>query len=86
MFQQDGVLDPKALPAGGQRVRVGGTRATQYATPMGAVLVWQRDGVVFTALGDAPSADVVAVSTTVVRDNRSTLERVVDWLLAPIRF
>jgi len=86
VFQQDGVLDTEAMPEGGRSVRVGGTRATQYTTPMGAVMVWERDGVVFTALGDAPASDVAAISASVVRDNRSTLERVVDWLLAPIRF
>lgn len=86
VFQTGGTLERGSLPAGGSPVRVGGTGATRFDTAMGAVYVWQRDGVVFSALGDAPGSDVGAVSATIVRDDRTTVERVVDWLLGPFRF
>jgi sigma-E factor negative regulatory protein RseB len=64
VFAQAGKLSTGALPAGGNRTLIGKGKGWRYAWPGGDVLTWQAGGVVFTAVGDAPVADVLAAAAS----------------------
>lgn len=54
VFQTPGHLDFAALPAGGSRLDVGGAEGWRWETPDvgGRVVVYERDGLVVTVVGD----------------------------------
>ncbi|MET0628387.1 MAG: hypothetical protein ABW033_08015 [Acidimicrobiia bacterium] len=85
VLEQRGELDWDALPAGGTDTTVDGARARSYTQPMGNVVVWERDGVVFTCASDAPD-DVLRASIAGLRAEPSTAEQVVDFVLGPFGF
>jgi sigma-E factor negative regulatory protein RseB len=80
--EQRGDLDWDALPKGGVASEIGGNRARRYVQPGADVLVWERDGVVYTGASDAPS-DVVDAMIAEFAPDRSTLEQVADFVLGP---
>jgi hypothetical protein len=47
------------------------------------VLVWERDGVVYTCVSDAPADVFDASVTALAAPERSALERVADFVLGP---
>jgi hypothetical protein len=64
VFAQPGQLLRGRLPAGGDRVSVAGRPGNHYRWPGGDVVTWQNKGVVYTAVGDAPLADVLAAAAS----------------------
>ncbi|HEX5585818.1 MAG TPA: hypothetical protein VFZ17_00785 [Acidimicrobiia bacterium] len=85
VLEQRGELDWDGLPKGGTDTTVDGARARRYSQPMGTVMVWERDGVVFTCASDAPD-DVLTASLAGLRADPSTAEQVVDFVLGPFGF
>ncbi len=83
VFEQRGTLDWSGLPAGGTDTDVRGTAMRRWTEPSGTVLVWERDGVVFTCVSDAPTDVIDAAVTALSAPERSTLERVADFVLGP---
>jgi hypothetical protein len=76
VFEQPGRLRIGALPAGSQRVRIGGTQGWHYEWPGGHVLLWRGHDRVYSAVGDGPLSDVVQASAGVPLGPRpSLLER-----------
>ena len=66
VFEQQGDLDWSALPDGGTDSRLAGTRTRTYHEPSGDVVVWARNGLVYTGVSDAPS-DVFAAMVDAAR-------------------
>jgi sigma-E factor negative regulatory protein RseB len=82
VFEQRGDLDWDGLPHGGVASEIGGNRARRYSEPNVDVLVWERDGIVFTAASDAPS-DVIDAMIAEFSPTRSTAEKIADFVLGP---
>ncbi len=59
VFEQQGDLDWGALPDGGTESELADTRTRTYREASGDVAVWERNGLVYTCVTDAPS-DVFA--------------------------
>jgi hypothetical protein len=83
VFEQQGDLDWGSLPAGGTDSEIAGTRARTYHEPSGDVVVWARDGLVYTCVSDAPSDVSGAMVRSLVGGDRSAPESVVDFVLGP---
>jgi hypothetical protein len=82
MLEQRGELDMNGNATGGTAVDVGGNDATRYTEPGADVLVWERDGTVFTCVSDAPP-DVIDALVGGFMPSRSAAERVADYVLGP---
>ena len=82
VLEQRGQLDWDSLPAGGVAASVNGSDARRFSTASADVLVWQREGIVYTAVSDAPS-DAVHALLDSLNPGRSTMERVADYVLGP---
>jgi hypothetical protein len=82
VLEQRGDLDWDALPRGGTSTDVDDNRARRYSEPGVDVIVWEHDGTVFTAVSDAPS-DVIDEMIAGFSPDRSTAEKVVDFVLDP---
>jgi hypothetical protein len=83
IFEQKGELDWDALPSGGSDTRVADTRSRQYREPSGDVLVWERQGIVYTCVSDAPSDVVANMVDDFSAADRGTVQSVVDFVLGP---
>ena len=83
VFEQRGELDWGALPVGGSTETVDGDRSRRYIEPSGDVLVWERDGVVFTCVSDAPHDVFDTMVAGLAASERSGAEQVVDFVLGP---
>jgi hypothetical protein len=83
VFEQQGQLDWGALPKGGSTRELAGTRARSYRQPSGNVLVWERDGLVYTCVSDAPSDVFGRIVDGLAGAGLSTPESVVDYVLGP---
>ena len=83
VYEQQGDLDWGSLPAGGADSDVAGTRTRTYHEPSGDVVVWARDGLVYTCVSDAPSDGFSAMVRPLVAADRSAPESVVDFVLGP---
>ena len=55
----------KQLPGVVDKIDLGGAQAKAVVTPLGSVVVWERDGVTLIAAGMVPRADIVAFVTSV---------------------
>jgi hypothetical protein len=55
----------KQLPEVVDTIDVGGAPAKAVITPLGSVVMWERDGVTLVAAGMVPKADIVAFVTSV---------------------
>jgi anti-sigma factor RsiW len=66
VFVEAGDLAEHRLPAGGRQVAVGPgqAEARHYGWPGGDVLLWERDGIVYTVVGDAPVEEVTAAAAS----------------------
>jgi len=82
VLEQRGDLDTSRLANGGTAVDVGGNGATRYSEPGADVLVWERDGTVFTCVSDAPP-DVIDALVDGFTPSRSAAEKVADYVLGP---
>jgi hypothetical protein len=82
VLEQQGELDWDALPRGGVGTEVDGNRARRYSEPGVDVVLWEHAGTVFTAATDAPP-DVIAAMIAGFSPDRSTAEKVADFVLGP---
>ncbi len=62
VFTQLGNADPAALPAGGERLAVGGTEGRRWTWAGGQVVTWSSGGTTTTVVGDGPPAEVLAAA------------------------
>jgi len=62
VFSQVGNADPSALPAGGERLRVGGTLGRRWTWAGGQVVTWSVRGTTTTVVGDGPAGEVLAAA------------------------
>lgn len=84
VFEHPGVLAWGDLPRGGHRVELAGQPGRLYATAAGTALVWERDGIVYTAVTDASPADVGLVARDLHRSREpDAIERVGRFLTGP---
>ena len=82
VFQQPGTLDRDELePGGPDRVRAG-QRVELYEEPMGTVLVWEGDGVVYTSVSDAPLDELEEIVAS-FDEEPGALHRLMDYLVGP---
>jgi hypothetical protein len=84
VLEQRGEVDWGAMPRGTETT-VDGEHARRYVEPMGDVVVWERDGVVYTCVSDAPP-DSLDGMLAGLSPNRSVPERLVDFVLGPFGF
>ena len=85
VLEEPGELDWDALPDGGTSATVDGARARRYAEALGDVIVWERDGVVFTSVADAPRDSYVGAMASITAAP-GVVDQVVDFVLAPFGF
>ncbi len=83
VFEQQGELDWGALPVGGTDSELADTRTRLYREASGDVAVWERNGLVYTCVTDAPSDVFADMVGAMASDGRSTTEAVVDFVLGP---
>jgi hypothetical protein len=83
VFEQQGDLDWAALPNGGTDTQLADTRTRTYHEASGDVAVWERNGLVYTCVTDAPSDVFAHMVGALASDGRSTPEAVVDFVLGP---
>jgi hypothetical protein len=83
VFEQQGTLDWGALPSGGSDTRLANTRTRTYHEASGDVAVWERNGLVYTCVTDAPSDVFAQMVGALASDERSTPEAIVDFVLGP---
>jgi hypothetical protein len=84
VFEQPGRLDWQQLPGGGITTTVGGRPAFAYSLPVGDTVVWERAGVVYTAVGDAPRSDLISVGAGVAsHGDDGVLTRLARVVLSP---
>jgi hypothetical protein len=84
VFEQPGSLDWDRLPAGGEPGDVGGHPAVAYSLPVGDAVVWEHAGIVYTCVGDAPRAELLALAVDVSRRaTNGSLTRMARVVLAP---
>ncbi len=87
VFESTGELDWNALPAGSHKVTVNGQPARAWTTAAADVLVWERDGVVYTCVSDADRADRDRVVAALgAKNDRAMMAKVADTLLGPFRW
>ena len=82
VFEQRGQLDRGAL-TGGSDVQRGRTVIRVTREPSGDAAVWDRDGLVYTFVSDAPRDVFNGMLDTLAADERSAPESVVDYVLGP---
>jgi len=70
VFSQLGEAEPSALPAGGERLAVGGTLGWRWTWAGGQVVTWSHRGTTITVVGDGPPAEVLAAARTVPEPTR----------------
>ena len=81
--EQRGALDWGALPAGGTNFEIAGHQARRYTEPGDDVIVWERDGVVYTCVTDAPTDVIDSMIAGLAPSGRSTVEKAADFVLGP---
>jgi sigma-E factor negative regulatory protein RseB len=86
VFEQPGTLQWQSLPPGGTDAEVSGHSARRYALPAGEAWVFERDGVVYTCVGDASPAELAALADDVSRPRQHRIERLAEMVLDPIRW
>ena len=70
VFTQPGTADPSALPAGGERLPIGGTVGRRWTWAGGQVVTWSWRGITTTVVGDGPPAEVLAAARSVPEPGR----------------
>jgi hypothetical protein len=83
VFEQQGELDWGALPSGGADTQLADTRTRTYHEASGDVAVWERNGLVYTCVTDAPSDVFEQMVGAIASDARSTPQSIVDFVLGP---
>lgn len=70
VFAEPGDLAESSLPPGGRPIKVPGHTLWHWTRVDGDVLLWQSDGVVYTAVGDAPIEQVLAAAASMPDEDR----------------
>jgi len=70
VFTQLGIADPSALPAGGERLPIGGTVGRRWTWAGGQVVTWSVRGTTTTVVGDGPPAEVLAAARSLPEPRR----------------
>jgi len=83
VFEQQGELDWGTLPGGGSDTQLADTRTRTYHEASGDVAVWERNGLVYTCVTDAPSDVFEQMVGAMASDARSTPQAIVDFVLGP---
>jgi negative regulator of sigma E activity len=86
VFEQPGRLEWDQLPPGGVDAEVNGHRARRYALPVGEAWVFERGGVVYTCVGDAPASEIAVLARDVSRPSESRVERLARTVVDPFRW
>ena len=86
VFEQPGRLDWSVLPPDGDTVEIGGRPARRYALPVGEAWVFERGGVVYTCVGDAPADEVAAIAADVSAPEPSRAARFAELVVDPFRW
>jgi hypothetical protein len=86
VFEQPGRLAWSALPGGGVEAEIGGNRARRYELPAGGAWVFERDGVVYTFVGDATASELDAIARDISRPEQSRVERLAETVVDPFRW
>jgi hypothetical protein len=87
VFEQRGRLNWDSLPRQGRAGQVNGDPAVAYSLPQGEAVVWERAGIVYTAVGDAPIDELFALAGGVSRHGQNgTLARMARVVLSPFRW
>jgi sigma-E factor negative regulatory protein RseB len=87
VFEERGRLNWDRLPRQGRPGHVNGDPAVAYSLPQGEVLVWERAGIVYTAVSDAPSDELFALAGSVSRHGQNgALARLARMVLSPFRW
>jgi len=81
--EQKGALDWGSLPPGGTNFEIAGHQARSYTEPGDDVIVWERDGVVYTCVTDAPTAVIDSMVAGLAPSGRSAVQKAVDFVLGP---
>ena len=82
VFQQPGSLDRDDLASGGVDRVIADQRVEQYDEPMGTVLVWEGDGVVYTSVSDAPDDELSKIVAS-FDEEPGPLHQAMDYLVGP---
>ena len=83
VFEQRGELDRSALAADGSDLQKGRTAVHVSPEPSGDAAVWDRDGIVYTAVTDAPHDAFSTMLDSLAADDRSAPQSIVDFVLGP---
>jgi negative regulator of sigma E activity len=86
VFEQPGRLAWSDLPSGGVDAEVNGHRARRYTLPAGEAWVFERDGVVYTCVGDATGSELAAIANDVSRPQQNRFERLAEMVVDPFRW
>jgi hypothetical protein len=86
VFEQPGHLQWKSLPPGGVDAEVSGHTARRYVLPAGEAWVFERDGMVYTCVGDASPSELASIASDVSSSQQSRVERLAEMVLDPIRW
>jgi sigma-E factor negative regulatory protein RseB len=81
--EQKGELDWGSLPAGGTDATIADHEVRKYSTSGGDVIIWERDGVVYTCVTDVPADVLGAMVGGLGPSSRSTVDQAVDFVLGP---
>lgn len=78
VFAEPGDLAESSLPSTARRLDVGNQTLWHWQRADGDIVLWQSDGVVYTAVGDAPIAAVMEVAASMPDEDRedSVIDRV----------
>lgn len=83
VFEQEGAIEWDALPDG-REGEVAGHRMRSYTTVAGEAVLWQRDDVAVTCIGDAPLDEMLRFTRALVEDDaRGVLGDIADFVLSP---
>jgi len=80
VFQQRGDLDWGSLPTEGSVISVAGTKVHEYRTASGSMWVWERNGVVVTAVSDTTPDEMAMVVRDLKPAAPSSWERFRSWV------
>ena len=83
IYQQRGKLDWGGLASGGTTTDIAGHHARRYVEPGADVIVWERDGVVYTCVTDAPPEVITAMIEGLAPSGRNVIQKAVDFVLGP---
>lgn len=72
IFAEPGDLAESSLPPGARTLKVPGHTLWHWNRPDGNIVLWQSDGVVYTAVGDAPIAQVLEAAASMPDEDRET--------------